>query len=117
MSVLDMTITGNRAILDNMDALESTLQVDVQQKLEDAGTYGLQYAENICPVLTGFLRSRLYVEVQPGQVILGNDADYAAPVELGHHTRSGSYVPAQPFLVPAMVATGDWLKSELEGLI
>lgn len=82
------------------------------------------------PTDTGFLKSSIYVKTSqdstygeagspPGDSYLLPEveeppdeltayvavgANYGIFVELGHHTRSGSYVPAQPYLAPAVDA-------------
>lgn len=43
-------------------------------------------------------------EAQHGSVILGFAAGYAAAVDQGHHTRSGSFVPANPFFTSTVQA-------------
>ena len=52
----------------------------------------------------GHLRESNEVVVDPetGVITLRNDADYAVPVEYGHVTASGSWVPAQPFMRPTI---------------
>lgn len=111
MSDFDLTISGNKAILDNMAGLQAEIQAQAQATLEQAGQMALDKANELVPVLTGYLKSTLYVEAQPGVVTVGADAPYAIFVELG--TRK---MAAQPYLVPAMAIAGDWLKAELEGL-
>jgi hypothetical protein len=59
-------------------------------------------AARYAPVDTGELKSRISahkVTDKHWQVVA--DTDYAAAVEEGHVTRSGSHVPAQPYLRPA----------------
>jgi hypothetical protein len=110
-------VSGNRAILENLDALPLLLQGLVQEKLEKAGEYGLQVAEDDCPVLSGYLKSRTELEVEPGQIKLTNDAPYAIPVILGHHTKSGSFVPGQPFLITGNEAAAQMFIDSLPGLL
>jgi hypothetical protein len=114
---MSMDIIGNRVILDNLDKLPEIIQAAAHQKMEDAATVGLQVAENVVAVDTGFLRSRLDVEVRDNQIILTDDADYALPVELGHHTASGSFVPPQPYMIPGAQAAGDDLMKNLHGIL
>lgn len=63
-------------------------------------------AQQNAPVDTGFLKNSIHV-VKIGdahyQVVVG--ASYGIFIELGHHTRSGSWVEARPFLLPAFVTT------------
>lgn len=59
-------------------------------------------AYDLVPVDTGALQKSLYVEQDAqGVVTVGAAEDYAPDVELGHHTRSGSWVAPQPYLTPA----------------
>jgi hypothetical protein len=109
---MSMDIIGNRVILDNLDKLPAIIQAAAHQKMEDAATVGLQVAENVVPVDTGFLRSRLDVEVTDTQIILSDDADYAVFVELGTYKQA-----AQPFLVPGAQAAGDDLMRNLHGIL
>jgi phage gpG-like protein len=47
----------------------------------------------------------LLPEVTPGsdtEAIVGAAANYSIYVEMGHHTRSGSYVPANPWFYPSV---------------
>ena len=114
---MSIEVFGNRAIIEGLDNLEELIKAAAYEKMEDAATVGLQVAEAVVPVDTGFLRSRLDVEVRDDQIIFTDDADYALPVELGHHTASGSFVPPQPYLVPGAVAAGDDLMKNLHGII
>jgi hypothetical protein len=110
-------LLGNRLILENLALLDGTIVARAHDVLEEGATVGLQVAEDLCPVLTGFLRSRLDVEVEETSMKITNDTSYAAPVELGHVTRSGSFVPAQPFMVPGWIAAGDYVIEHLKELI
>lgn len=107
-----MDVLGNRIILDNLDKLEVTIRDGVQQVMEDAATVGLQVLEDRAAVRTGFMKSRGYVEVTPGQIVLGDDADYSVFVELGTYK-----MDAQPFIVPGAVAAGDYLMKHLGGIL
>jgi hypothetical protein len=64
-------------------------------------------AQAQCPVETGTLRDSAYSQVEAGGVTLGFSAPYAAYVDQGHHTRSGSWVPANPFFSSAIQALQD----------
>lgn len=59
------------------------------------------------PVDTGALRDGYYstqTSDTTAEVRSGDDILYADFVESGHHTRSGSWVPAQPHFAPAFDA-------------
>ncbi len=109
---MSIDVIGNRVILDNLDKLSAVIQEAVHAKMEDAATVGLQVAENLAAVDTGFMKSRLDVEVTDTQIILTDDADYAVFVELGT-----SKMAAQPFLVPGAIAAGDDLMKNLSGIL
>jgi HK97 gp10 family phage protein len=112
MGMLDLSVLGNKAILDNLDKLQVMVREGVQKKLEEAGEVALEVANELVPVDTGYLKSTLYMETQPGEVKVGADASYAIFLEIGTvHQR------AQPYLVPAMLAGAEHLKSSLPGLI
>ena len=56
------------------------------------------------PVDTGNLRASYQPKPLNGQKtrwLISTNVEYAPPVEYGHHTRSGSFVPAQPHLTPS----------------
>lgn len=73
----------------------------IDQEIQYAGIACQKYAKQLCPVDTGRLRSSIqYVNTGFQQCIVSTDVEYAAPVELGHVTRSGGYVAPQPFLQP-----------------
>lgn len=59
-------------------------------------------AESNCPEDSGYLKSTVFVTKNGNDVEVGFEAPYASYVEFGHYTRSGSYVPAQPFLRNAL---------------
>lgn len=60
------------------------------------------------PVVTGKLKRGFKLD-SSGNIV--NDVDYATYVEFGHHTRSGSWVPAQGMI---MKSTGEIGKRVLE---
>lgn len=117
MGLLDLTISGNKAILDGLAALEAKVKLEAQDKLVHAGEIALEYADENCPVLTGYLKSRNALYVEEGNVTVSNDAPYVIPVVLGHHTRSGSFVPPNDFLTPGFIQGEEYLKSSLTGLL
>lgn len=109
---LSFDVVGNRVILDNLDALDETIVAKVDDALEKAADVGLITAEDHAAVRTGFMRSRLFVEVRDHQIVLGDDAPYAGFVELGTYKMA-----PQPFLVPGALMAADELKKQLEGML
>jgi hypothetical protein len=59
-------------------------------------------AKIICPHDTGYLRDSIIV-TEKGEMSaeVGPHTDYSLPVEMGHHTSGGTWVPGQPYLTPA----------------
>jgi len=59
-------------------------------------------AKVLCPVDTGALRNSIMV-TEKGEMSaeVGPHMEYALPVEMGHHTSGGTWVPGQPYLTPA----------------
>lgn len=60
-------------------------------------------AQTLAPVDTGNLKGSITTDVAPGDLVgvVEATADYAAYVEFGHRTHSGTQVPPQPFMRPA----------------
>ena len=76
-----------------------------RQAISEAAIYTAVQAMKYCPVDTGHLRSTIKVlHSNMGDLsTVVVDATYAVPVEFGHVTRSGGFVPPQPFLRMAIV--------------
>ena len=70
--------------------------------LEIIGGKAEGYAKKLCPVDTGRLRNSItHQRYDESTEIIGTNVEYAPHIELGHHTRSGSFVTGKPFLRPA----------------
>lgn len=78
--------------------------------MNEAGEFGVRRAKSNAPYLTGELYDSIDYEVHGASMTLKASAEHALPVEFGHHTRSGSFVPAHPFLRPAADETFDYLE-------
>ena len=61
----------------------------------------LDIVKDLTPVDTGYMQSRWTIESDGFAIV--NDTDYAAYVEFGHHTRSGSTVEGQHFAYEALL--------------
>jgi hypothetical protein len=46
-----------------------------------------------------------------------NNANYAVPLELGHHAKSGSYVAPRPFMVPALQSVAPVFKRAVTAIL
>lgn len=89
---------------------------EIDQAIQGAGINTEAGAKQACPVDTGRLRASIAYTPDTLACSVGTNVEYALPVELGHHTRSGSFVPAQPFLFPASVQAGQELLQELKDI-
>jgi HK97 gp10 family phage protein len=104
-------------------ALEQTLQeltMDINNDIQEAGKQCQKKAVELCPVSDRkedeehqHMRDTIEYEESDLSCRVGTDTYYAPFVEMGHHTRSGSFVPAQPFLYPAFQEAVQQLQSTL----
>lgn len=67
----------------------------------------VKHAKENAPVRTGFLRDSNAYEQSGDTTTVYNSAPYAAAVDLGHTTVSGSHVPANPFFTQAVYQAQD----------
>jgi hypothetical protein len=80
---------------------------DVQNRMDNAAEAALRMQKSLVPVDTGNLSRHLEIRKTPdglGRQVGAFDVEYAAAVEEGHQTRSGTWVPAQPFVRPSIDA-------------
>jgi hypothetical protein len=81
-----------------VEHIQAMSAVYLEALAETIATDAVRYA----PVLTGFLKTHIDAHrVTPLHWRVVADTEYAAAVEHGHTTRSGTHVPAQPYLRPA----------------
>jgi Bacteriophage HK97-gp10, putative tail-component len=104
------SILGAHEVQINLDKFNQQTQKRIQSLLEAAGTMCRDDTSSMTPVDTGYLQSRNQIDIKPGVVTVFNDATYAPPVELGHLTRSGSFVAPQPYMTPAFINAATWLE-------
>lgn len=113
---ITLSIDGGNALLGNIQRWGNAVGQNAQQLLESAATMMESAIDVDTPVLTGYLESRNQLTIDPGLATWSNDADYALFVILGHHTRSGSFVPPNDFVTPSWVNAAKWLQSALQDL-
>lgn len=70
--------------------------------MEQVGAAIEAKAEADAPYLTGALRNSGFHRTTGLKVVIGFTAEHAEPVEMGHVTKSGSFVAARPYLLPAV---------------
>ena len=113
---------------DNTKEIMAATDEAIYNALEMIGNIAADYAAGLAPVDTGNLRNSITSEVAMDEkaVYVGTDVEYAASVEFGHHQQVGRYVPdigkrlvrefvpAKPFLAPAIENHLDEYKSILE---
>lgn len=100
---------------------ELTLRPDSQQLLDRCAHYALAFQQATAPVDTGALKAHLEIDTPNPNVRrvgvlrakppLQDATKYALPVEEGHTTESGTWVPAQPFIRPSIDAAKKGLKN------
>jgi len=94
---------------------QKTQQID--EAIQGAGINTEAGAKQRAPVDTGRFRAG-YAYENTGfcQCQVGNPVEYGIDLEMGHHTRSGSWVPPQPSLFPAFIEAGQELQNELSDI-
>jgi hypothetical protein len=87
-----------------LKSVSENLQAKVHERILNVGhAWIVPYSQSICPVDTGYLRSTIFFEpVGILEFSFGASADYAMPVELGHMSRGGRFIPPQSFIRPAI---------------
>jgi len=114
--------------VDNTDAILKATDEAIYNALKTIGDKAADYAAGLAPVDTSNLKNSMDSEVDMGEkaVYVGTDVEYAPFVEFGHHQQVGRYVPAigkrlvrefvpaQPFLKPAIENHLDEYKHILE---
>jgi phage gpG-like protein len=121
---------GNYAtIVGQLKGKLSTMATKAGNAVQGAGIDCEAGAKQRCPVGTpestgikgyagGRLRSSIkYTKINQFSCKCGTNVKYAKPVEFGHVTRSGSFVPAQPYMFPSYVETRKNLLEELNSLV
>lgn len=113
---------------DNTDAIKKATNEAIYNALEIIGNKAADYAAGLAPVQTGNLKGSMTSEVNQEEkaVYVGTNVEYAPFVEFGHHQEVGRYVPAigkrlvrefvpaKPFLKPAIENHMDEYKHILE---
>src|SRR5262249_7184043 len=119
----DFTIdTSGIDIAINMLAeLDTLAENAVFSAVLQAATSCAEASDVLVPVDTGELRDSEYTKVatitSSIDAEVGFDSDHAVYVELGHHTRGGgSWVPAQPYLLPSFEIAVQQLTLNLQNL-
>lgn len=84
----------------------------VQAGMDELADAALDMQKVLCPVDTGrMLRSLAIRKRDNGRDVGSFGLKYPAYVESGHHTRAGTWVPAQPFIRPSLDAVRARLRS------
>lgn len=114
--------------VDNTDAILKATDEAIYNALQTIGNKAADYAAGLAPVQTGNLKNSMTSEVSQEEkaVYVGTAVEYAPFVEFGHHQEVGRYVPdigkrlvrefvpAKPFLKPAIENHLDEYKHILE---
>lgn len=114
--------------VDNTDTIKKATDDAIYNALKIIGDKAADYAAALAPVDTSNLKNSMDSEVDISEkaVYVGTAVEYAPFVEFGHHQQVGRYVPAigkrlvrefvpaQPFLKPAIQNHLDEYKHILE---
>ena len=114
--------------VDNTKEIIKATDEAIYNALDIIGNKAADYAAGLAPVKTGALKNSMTSEVDINEkaVYVGTNLEYAPSVEFGHHQEVGryvpeigarlvkEYVPAQPFLKPAIMNHIDEYKHILE---
>lgn len=89
---------------DELRRAATQLEERASQVVRKAALDTVADAKQLAPVDTGALRNSISMNGRAGDLRAEAVAtvNYAAPVEYGHITASGSFVPPQPYMGPAM---------------
>ncbi len=120
---LTLKIVGNEALIKGLDGAAKKITHAAYNELMIAAYGCLTDAQDACPVDRGDLRDSGEVIEYPESALLAevqftgdDERDYALFVELGHHTKDGSFVPAQPFLGPAFQDHAQQLEDNIKNI-
>ena len=114
--------------VDNTDKILKATDEAIYNALDIIGNKAADYAAALAPVKTGNLKGSMTSEVHMEEkaVYIGTNVEYAPSIEFGHHQEVGRYVPAigkrlvrefvpaKPFLQPAIENHMDEYKHILE---
>ncbi len=107
-----------RITKNNFAAIEKALRPKVNAEVLSAMSDAAAIARQLCPVDTGALRDSIAVsQNSEGTTRLVVGMPYAGFVENGHHDRNGGYVPAQPFVAPALESVKPNLEKRLNKIL
>jgi len=123
MANIEVKITN-----DNVKEILAATDEAIYNALEIIGNVAADYAAGLAPIAIGNLKNSMTSEVnqQEKAVYVGTAVEYAPFVEFGHHQEVGRYVPqigkrlvrefvpAKPFLAPAIENHLDEYKDILE---
>ena len=134
----------NVEVVSNLHIVTDRLHKNAEKALTKIGMLVENNAKQLAPHDTGLLRNSITYALNGGapaistyaddkggnvhqysgeadeedegvmSVIIGTGVEYAAYQELGHHTRSGSWVPPQAFLRPAAEGSIGQIRDILE---
>lgn len=103
--MIDGTVKVTNLRIDGAKVYAMLSSVDAQDRIDDVAEAVLTMQRALCPVDTSKLVNSLEIRKQGiGRRIGSFTVKYARYVELGHQTRGGTWVPAQPYIRPSMDA-------------
>lgn len=116
MSDISMSLSGLEAVISGLDNLSVQSQADVQAIIEKHTNGTGDDSEALAPVRTGAMKASKVVTIGTLQGTVEYDSP-ALYVDQGHHTRSGSYVPPNPFLTAPFFQHAQQYEQDMQGVI
>ena len=113
---MPIDLVGLADVLRKLVGMETSVQRNTRVAMDDIAPMVQAYSQSLAAVDTGYMRDHTLTRQTRGATIgfeLYCEAYYAIYVELGHHTRSGSWVAARPFLTPAILYGRDLIMARV----
>lgn len=118
---ISVEVVGMAELLNELSQYDFRTQDLAEAAVTAATQDALDASLPLIPVLTGYLKSRQQIRSAGGpgfpMMELFNDAEYAAFVCYGHHTRSGSWVPPQDFMTAPLLVGQQSLQQRLIAIL
>lgn len=115
MATFKISLSGNPGVL--IQAKIDNITKQASDIIQFAGLNCEGLAKQACPVDTGRLRSSIkYTKISESSCVCKTPVKYALPVEMGHVTRSGSFVAPRPYLRPAFEQAKKQCLQELKAI-
>jgi hypothetical protein len=117
---MPISLEGLADVLRKLVGMETSVQRNTRIVMDEIAPQVQAFARSLAAVDTGYMRDHTLTRAIAGARIgfeLYCEAYYSIFVELGHHTHSGSFVAARPFLTPAILYGRDLIMARLPSVL